>query len=181
MRPIAGALMLNFQVINQSEINENYLPHVFIHELLHIMGFSGYFFQRKGLLGTVQVGGRDRNAIVSPKVVEHARKYFGCDQIQGVPIEDGGSRGSAGSHWEKTMFPSEVMNPSVAYPATISEFTIKLLEDFGWYRGDNAHQRYVYLKGDGCSTIIGGECNASKSDEYCSAEERGQDHCYPNK
>jgi len=79
------------------------------------------------------------------------------------------------------MFPSENMNPMVAYPATISEFTIKLLEDFGWYRGDNAHQRYVYLKGDGCSTVMGGECNSNKSEEFCSADERNQDHCYPNK
>merc|ERR1712194_945029 len=39
----------------------------------------------------------------------------------------------------------------------------------------------TYLKGDGCHTIKGGECNSTKSDEFCSSEDWGKDHCYPNK
>merc|ERR1711879_787459 len=154
---------------------------VFIHELMHVMGFSGYFFQRLGLSGRVQVGRITRTAITHPHVVEYAKEYFGCDQIQGIPIEDGGSSGSAGSHFEKTMFPAEIMNPSVMAPARISEFTIRTFEAMGWYQGINAHQEYTYLKGDGCHTIVGGECNGDKSEEFCSAEDRGHDHCYGNR
>jgi len=180
-RPMVGAVYLNFYHIVQSKPNDYYIPLVFIHELMHVMGFSNYFFSLQNILGYAKIGGQDREALVSDGVVNYAKEYFGCNEIVGVPLENDGGSGSAGSHFEKTMFPSEVMNPQVAYPATISMFTVKVLEDLGWYRGVEAQQRYTYLKGDGCHTIKGGECSSDKSDEFCSAEQMGHDHCYPNK
>jgi len=180
-RPIAGAVFLNFVHIRASDINQYYLPPIFIHELLHVMGFSSGFFKRQQIVAQKQFGQKTMWGIISPGVVEHAKKYFNCDSIEAVPIEDGGSAGSAGSHWEKTIFPSEVMNPQVESPMIISEFTIKLLEDLGWYRGDNAHQEYTFLKDDGCGSITGMECNSAKSEEFCSKEDFNQDHCHPNK
>lgn len=180
-RPIAGAVFLNFRHINVADISQYYLPPIFIHELLHVMGFSSGFFRRMNMVKQMKFGDKTMWAITSPKVIEHAKKFFNCPSIQGVPLEDGGSSGSAGSHWEKTIFPSEVMNPQVASPMIISEFTIKLLEDFGWYRGDNAHQNYTFLKNDGCGIITGMKCDSSKSEEFCSAEEFNHDHCHPNK
>jgi len=72
------------------------------------------------------------------------------------------------------------MNPQVASPMTISKFTILAFEDLGWYKGVNAEQLYTYLKGDGCSSITGMECK-TESQEYCSRQEWGHDHCYPNR
>jgi len=180
-RPIAGAVFLNFVHIRKTNIDQFYLPPIFIHELLHVMGFSSYFFKMLGMAQQMNFGPKRMWGITSPKVVEHAKKYFSCPSVKAVPLEDGGSSGSAGSHWEKTIFPSEVMNPQVAAPMIISEFTIKLLEDLGWYRGDNAHQDYVFLKNDGCGTITKMECNSSNSEEFCSAADFNKDHCHPNK
>merc|ERR1712226_120195 len=53
-------------------------------------------------------------------------------------------------------------------------------EDLGWYRGDNFHQNYTYLKDDGCKTIRNMSCHGD-DDEFCSAAEQGHDHCYTNK
>jgi len=180
-RPIGGIVLLNFHHIRNTKINEYYLPLIFIHELLHVMGFSDFFFSQKGLSKEITLGNKRMMAITSPKVLAYAKEYFGCDSIQGVPLENGGGGGSRNSHWEKTLFPSEVMNPQVAYPATISEFTIKLLEDMGWYRGVNAAQRYVYLKGDGCENITKSTCNANNSEEFCAPADYNKDHCYPNR
>jgi len=55
-RPIAGALFLNFLNINLTEINKFYLPSVFIHEVLHIMGFSSGFFRRQNMVEQLQFG-----------------------------------------------------------------------------------------------------------------------------
>ena len=180
-RPVMGAVYLNYQHINVSEVNKYYLPGVFIHELMHVLGFSGHYMERKGLVKEIQHGNTKRMAIVSERVVNYAREYFGCPELEGVPLENGGGGGSAGSHWEKTMFPAEVMNPQVSSPMKISELTIMLMEDLGWYKGVNAHEDYTYLKGDGCHTIKGGECNANKSDEFCAAADWNKNHCYPNK
>lgn len=143
-RPIAGIVLLNFRHIENTKINEYYLPKVFIHEVLHIMGFSNHFFDSMQMTKTIRFGNQQMKAIITPKVVAYAKEYFSCDSIEGVPLENGGGSGSKNSHWEKTLFPSEIMNPQVANPATISEFTIALLEDMGWYKGVNAAQRYVY-------------------------------------
>merc|ERR1712139_68816 len=92
-RPVAGVVHLNFMHIRLADFNRYSIPVVFIHELLHVMGFSGWYFQRFGLSKEITVGGKKMMAITSPKVVKHAKEYFGCDSIEGVPIENDGSAG----------------------------------------------------------------------------------------
>jgi len=184
-RPIAGGIYLNFHHIHVRKMNYFYLPLIFIHEVMHILGVNGGTFQKRNVLGNITVGGKTRKAIVSPKVVEYAKEHFGCSELEGVMVENGGGGGSAGSHWEKSMLSSEVMNPMVAYPARISNFTIKLLEDLGWYKENNADnkpaaQDYVFHKGTGCDMVKGGQCKPDDK-EYCSAtEKRSNDHCTIN-
>jgi len=180
-RPIAGVILLNFKHIKIAEENYYSTPIVFMHELMHIMGFSSYFFDYYKLASQVQIAGKSRYAITAPNVVEHAKKYFGCDQVKGVPLENGGGSGSKGSHWEKQLMPNEIMNPMVARPATISEFTIKVFEAMGFYKGVNAAQRYTYNKGTGCEEVVQMKCKAEMDGEYCRAEDMGHDHCYTNK
>jgi len=75
-------------------------------------------------------------------------------------------------------FPSDIMNHRVAYSSTISEFTIKLLEDLGWYRGDQAHQRNVYLKGEGCGIFDSNNKAKKIPDEFCTVDDEvDEDHC----
>jgi len=75
-------------------------------------------------------------------------------------------------------------NPMVASPAKISNFTIKLLEDLGWYK-ENAQDKpaaedYIFHKGTGCGMAKDGKCDTN-DEEYCSATEKSSnDHCTVN-
>ena len=42
--------------------------------------------------------------IITPKALAEARIQFGCPTLSGVPLEDGGGSGVAGSHWEFELF-----------------------------------------------------------------------------
>jgi hypothetical protein len=48
--------------------------------------------------------------------------------MQGVELEDEGSSGSAGSHWEKSILNNEMMNAQTIEEETFSEITLSLFE-----------------------------------------------------
>ena len=140
-RPIIGLLTVgrdtsfySFQKVKE------YFNQVFLHELTHALGFLGTMFPYypNGYSGTVAshyIRGKQRNLIITPKVVEFAKKYFNCQNIVGVELEDQGGTGSAGSHWEQRILLGDYMG-AVIYQEemTISEFTLATLEDSGWYK-----------------------------------------------
>ena len=47
--------------------------------------------------------------MITPKVLSYARKHFNCPSLTGVPLENEGTSGSLGSHWEKDIFYNEYM------------------------------------------------------------------------
>ena len=48
-------------------------------------------------------------------------------------LEDEGTSGSLGSHWERVILENEYMTASgISHDAAISNFTLKLLDDSGW-------------------------------------------------
>lgn len=79
------------------------------------------------------INGVNHTSLIIPDLLNYAKKHFACEDIEGIPLEDGGGAGSAGSHWEKSMFPNEYMNPTIESPGIISEFTFILLNNTGWY------------------------------------------------
>lgn len=84
-------------------------------------------------LKRLEFGGQYYQSIILPKVVEFARNYFECDTLEGVPLEDGGGSGSAGSHWEKTYLSNSYIQSVTEFPGYISNFTLSLLNNTGWY------------------------------------------------
>ena len=52
----------------------------------------------------------NRTIITTPKVLEVAKQYFSCGDIQGVELENQGGDGSAGSHWERTVLFNEMFD-----------------------------------------------------------------------
>jgi leishmanolysin len=110
-----------------------------------------------------------------PEVRDYARQYYNCPNLIGVPLENNGGSGSAGSHWEKLFHPIEYMNPQVEYPAIISEFTMALLRSSGWYKtAPDSAQRYDWGKGAGCGFFS--ICPTAQPG-YCSAEYNQQRYC----
>lgn len=66
-------------------------------------------------------------------MLTYAKNFYNCSSLSGFPLENGGSSGSAGAHWEKTIVLYEVMGPSVAFGMYMSKLTGALFEDSGWY------------------------------------------------
>ena len=135
-QPILGVVYIN-SFIDFEKINvEKYLDTTLIHEMTHILGFLGEFFDESFHILTTKKDkfGIDRQYINSPKVLEVAKKYFNCETIDGVELENYGGEGTAGSHWEARILLGDYMNGVSYTEEVISEFTLALLEDTGFYK-----------------------------------------------
>jgi len=80
-------------------------------------------------------------AVVSPKVVQAAREYFGSNSLEGMELETGVNQPECGamvnSHWSYPIVGPEVMTATTDNSAHfLSPMTLALLEDSGWYQVD---------------------------------------------
>ena len=140
-RPLIGLLTITIDT-NYFTLRrvEEYFSEVILHELTHALGFLYTMFRHfpngeDGTFTKAYIRGIERTIIKTPKVLEVARKYFNCESIQGIELEDQGGTGSALSHWEQRILLGDYMG-AVIYQEemVISEITLALLEDSGWYK-----------------------------------------------
>jgi len=136
-QPLLGLINLNRNV-DYTKVNSlRYFELILLHEMTHVLGFTQYFFKTffHNFLEKEDNYGIKRAYINSAKVVEVAKKYFNCSTVEGVELEDYGGSGTVGSHWESRILLGEYMN-GVTYSEeeVISEFTLALLEDTGFYQ-----------------------------------------------
>ena len=148
-RPIGAILSINKNLPSIPN-SENYLNSVIIHQLTHILGFMYELFDKYEIgfsnviktdmeIRTIQGKERkEKKYIISPRVVSYAKKYFNCENITGVELEDSSSYDDYNnSHWEARILLGEYMNSEVHTPEqAISGFTLALLEDSGWYKAN---------------------------------------------
>ena len=141
-RPIVGLLTVSRSPSFYSYTHvKEYFSFVFLHELTHVLGFLQAmfpfisYFIREDILTYKVIRGLNRTLIKTPKVVERAKKYFNCNTLEGLELEDQGGQGSAISHWEQRILLGEYMG-AVIYQEemAISEFTLAFLEDTTWYK-----------------------------------------------
>ena len=137
--PLIGLTIINKDANFTKIKSKEYFESIIIHEFTHILGFSNYYFTTlfKNIFSKEDKHGILRFYINSTKVVNTARKYFNCSQIEGVELEESGGEGTFGSHWEARLLLGDYMN-GVIYPEeqVISEFTLALLEDSGYYKAN---------------------------------------------
>ena len=140
-RPLVGLLTISIDetYFSQRRVVE-YFKLVLLHELTHALGFLYTMFPyfpngTEGTYTKAYIRGQERTIIKTKKVVEIAKKYFACSDIKGVELEDQGGQGSALSHWEQRILLGDYMG-AVIYQEemVVSEFTLALLEDTGWYK-----------------------------------------------
>ena len=141
-RPIIGIVNINPNIDFSLGNSIDFLQSILLHEFTHILGFSYSLFDYfpGGLNNTIFVKkdtrlGLNRTYVKTKKLIETAKKYFNCDRIDGIELENQGGGGTAGSHWEARILLGDYMNGNL-YPIeqVISEFTLALLEDSGWYK-----------------------------------------------
>ena len=141
-RPIAGVVNINPKINFFIKNSINYLESILLHEFTHILGFtySLFDFFPGGLEKTVFVKkdsriGLNRTYIKTKNVLEVGRKYFNCNRIDGIELENQGGSSTASSHWEARILLGDYMNGNIfTIEQVISEFTLALLEDSSWYK-----------------------------------------------
>ena len=140
-----------------------------LHEVYHVLGFSRslykYFInpvtmKRRVLTETFieNAVGKFPLIIVTPKVVEFTRRHFNCPKMRGMPVENEGEAGSKGSHWEKFLLGNEMMVSDTVANPIVSEFSLRLFEDSGWYQINYSMAEPIFWgRNAGCS-ILDGNC-----------------------
>ena len=193
-RPILGGILLRSSY-DFSQINaQSFLIMLLLHEVTHVLGFSDglfkYFQTNDTLIKTTTINRIQRTLFTGSNVVKHARRHFACDNIEGVELENQGGDGSAGSHWEARIMLGDYMISTDYQEIVISEISLALLEDSGWY-GVNYYTGglFRYGKGLGCNflntnCVSNGYTNFKRefcvtpSEERCSAGNIDRGDCF---
>jgi len=115
-----------------------------LHELLHLLGAvltdTPFLDDQGKLRDTAEsfvvmsdtVYNRTVTLVKSPKVVALARAHFGCDKLEGVPLED--FHAGVGAHWEARLMGPEIMSYGAGSGEPyVSDLTLAFLEDSGIY------------------------------------------------
>ena len=136
-QPYCGLVKINKNVNYSSSNAKEYFQSILVHEFTHILGFSKNFFEDyyKNIFTKIDDYGIKRYYLNSPKLLEIARKYYNCPELEGVELENQGGKGTEASHWEARILLGEYMNGySYTEEQVISEFTLAVLEDSGYYK-----------------------------------------------
>ena len=142
-RPIVSKVTLNSNFNFTKNDFEKYLDVFFLHTFTHLMGFSGTYIKNY-FPGSPYALKKDkynieRHYITSPKVIETAKKYYNCENIIGVELDNKGINSNGfSSHWEPRILLGDYMsNIGIEYEEqAISEITLSLMEDSGWYKAN---------------------------------------------
>lgn len=110
-RPILGALIINYAFITNTAIKEYVYFSTFAHEITRMLGFSSNLYTRYRIPGTnitrsdvakdMTVSTERFDVVIMPEVLSYAKTFFKCSTLEGMPLENNGGSGIAGSHWEK--------------------------------------------------------------------------------
>ena len=153
-RPIAGILHINSNLSFNKKNTDLYIKYLLLHEITHILVFNPSLFNRLGMSTSTIINNDTVILINSPKVLAKAREHFGCNSLEGVPLENQGSAGSSGSHWEARYMLGDYMISTDYLDNVISDISLALFEDSGYYKvkyysGD----LFKFGKNKGCDFI----------------------------
>ena len=155
-RPIQGFIFINVAQLpfNSEDINSNETNffHTCFHETLHVLGISSNLFSKwidiktnlpynPFLSTTLTKGTKSFKIIHTPEAHKYAKNRFGLETFtngthscdSGIEFEDGGGQGTAGSHPEARVYFNEVMVGLTVQDTIISDLSLALLVDTGWY------------------------------------------------
>jgi len=125
--------------------------------------------------------------------VEKAKLHFGCDSIVGVPLENDGGQGTAGSHWEARFMLGDYMI-GFDYPEiVISDISLAVFEDSGFYKVNYySGGLFRFGKGEGCNffnknciinkgTPFANEFCIVPQEPFCTSSHLSKGNCYMKK
>jgi hypothetical protein len=153
-RPLAGRIYINNNYDYNKENIIVFLQTILFHEITHILVFDPNLLDKFGAIKREIIDNETRFYISSPLALEKARLHFGCDSLKGIPLEDQGDEGSAGSHWEGRYMLGDYMVSTNYHENVISDITLALFEDSGWYKPNYyTGGLFRFGKNQGCSFL----------------------------
>jgi len=182
-RPIAGRITISSAFVKSTTdalLHEKQMICI-MHEVIHALGFSKSLFKNwlnsngktlTGHITSATLNGVSTTVINAEPLTSKLRSHFGCSTLKGAYMENTGSSGTAGSHFERRQFAYEAMTSGLIVQMQFSEFTLALLESTGWYVPDYSYaDPFHWGKGQGCSFLTG-SCSSSSYSEFCSGSAR---------
>ena len=137
-QPVVGLVNISTKLDFTKMNSKDYFQSIILHEFTHILGFNKDIFRRmNSTFSRVDEYNITRYYLNSSRVLQVAKNYYNCSEIDGVELEESGGSGTAGSHWEARILLGDYMN-GVIHPEeqVISEFTLAALEDTGYYKAN---------------------------------------------
>ena len=161
-RPVAGVIHFNRAFPLTKHNAKDYQIMLHFHELTHVLVFNVELIKNqfngtsnafRVITGTIN--GQSRYLLATPKVVAAARKHFNCSTLQGVELENQGGEGTMHNHWESRVMLGDYMIGFEYGESVISEITLALFEDSGWYQVNGLYTGGLFRfgKGKGCEFI----------------------------
>ena len=153
-RPMAGVVLINKDLSLSKKDFEHYMKNLLFHEITHVLGFHPLIIEKKGLYYKETIDNEERIFINSQNVLKKAKIHFGCDSIKGLRLENQGGQGTIGSHWESRYMLGDYMISSDYQEVVISDITLALLEDTGFYKINYyTGGLFRYGKNQGCAFL----------------------------
>ena len=147
-RVIVGYMIYNdlYDYDSNYDVDYNHreylLTVIFMHEIIHFLGFDSEILKKKGLIRQKSVESRIKKnvsyfykfIVINQEVLNFAEKYFGETITEIEFNEKSNSEDLSESHWEGRLLLGDIMTLDLYYTeVVISEFTLKFLEQLGWY------------------------------------------------
>ena len=189
-RPFAGRIYIENNFDFERNNIKIFLQTILFHELTHVFIFDPNLLSNKRLVKRKIKDDETISIINSPKVLEKARLHFNCQNLEGVPLENQGGSGSAGSHWEARYMLGDYMVSSNYFENTISDITLALFEDSGWYKVNYyTGGLFRFGKDEGCDffekkciedeeSLFPNEFCTKKKEPKCTNGHLGMGECY---
>ena len=157
------------------------LTYSFMHEFFHFLGFEKSILEKARILTTTIVKrvnsiGNQKAIATGKTLLTKAKEYFNCSSIIGLEFEVD----EQFLHWDSRILLGDIMTSNIYYPdQVISEFTLALLEDIGWYKVNyytgglmrfGKHKGCNFINGDCVGLNHQNEIAPSFSNEFCFQE-----------
>ena len=190
MKPKMGVIMINPNLDFSYANAEHFLSMLFLHEISHVLIFHQAFFFSLNMISEQQKYGETIYYINTPNVLAKAKLHFNCDSIKGIPLENYGGAGSAGSHWESRYLLGDYMIATDYPEIVISDISLAVFEDSGLYKVNYyTGGLFRFGKGEGCNflndkcitnegTYFANEFCIKTQEPFCTSGHLSKGHCY---
>ena len=211
-RPMVGYVILGYHYIKYLETDfeqkKELISSILLHEFIHVLGFieeNGFnkFPNKEEIFGTKRVERIEGNIIEkkivkSDTILNFAKIYFNCSTIDSIEFESlENEEGIANSHWEGRILLGDIMTSKIYFQEqVISEFTLLLLEESGWYetnkytgglmrfgksQGCNfLNHDCINIDGDKAISLFPNDFCSSQSQSSCSSGRMSRGYCDKN-